>query len=412
MGPKVLLVAMTLLLAVYPGIAVALITAGLGNWLAWGLAWLVAMGGMALIWSRLVRLQVTPVEVAPAASTSSALRRGQPVFEGMCNAMEEQAKEVQQDLSQMRGLLDEAIAKLVKEFISMTENSQKQQELAAAVVKQEVSMLREEAKGNPLYASLAKTKADHEEVVVSFSEFAGRNADILKSFAENAAMISTVSSDLTTRFSDIESRIADMLTALSEIEDITKHTNFLALNASIEAAHAGDAGRGFKIVAEEVRNLSRRTGQFSSHIRENMEAVSGHLRNAGSVMGKVSSIDRNMVAQSTEGLSDTMGMVQTINSKMSETVGDLAEISKHVEASVVTAVTTLQFQDMTGQILDHVRKRMSNVEAFIEVIRRRERLGGVEDVVQNIKKDADETLAIRHKPVSQQSMGSGDIELF
>jgi chemotaxis regulatin CheY-phosphate phosphatase CheZ len=97
---------------------------------------------------------------------------------------------------------------------------------------------------------------------------------------------------------------------------------------------------------------------------------------------------------------------------MSETVGDLAEISKHVEASVVTAVTTLQFQDMTGQILDRVRKRMSNVEAFIDVIRRRERLGGVEDVVQNIKKDADETLAIRHKPVSQQSMGSGDIELF
>ena len=412
MGAKVLLMAVVLVLAVYPVLAVGLAMAGLTAWLAWGTAFAVALALVSYFWLRHVRQPAQDGTSAIPAAAAPVSVPDQPMFETMCNAMSGQTTEVLGDLTQMRGLLDEAIAKLVKEFISMTENAQRQQELAAAVVKAEVSMLREEAKGNPLYASLLKTQANHEEVVVSFSEFANRNTEILRSFTESANKISSVSGDLTQRFSDIEARITEMLSALDEIQDITKHTNFLALNASIEAAHAGDAGRGFKIVAEEVRNLSMRTGQFSSHIRENMEEVSSHLRRAGEVMGQVSTIDRNMVAQSTHGLQDTLSMVQTINGKMAETVGDLADISKHVETSVNTAVTTLQFQDMTGQILEHVRTRVNNMEAFIETVRRRERMGGTVEVLNHLKQDAEETLAIRHKAVAQASMTSGEVELF
>lgn len=414
MGPKVLLMTIVVILGVYPVIAVALVMGGLTTWLAWGSAFVAALAGVSLSWLHHVRAH-TPVRrlrfeedeaVAPTPLD------GKPVFEGLCDVMSGQTQEVRDDLTQMRGLLDEAIAKLVKEFISMTENAQRQQELAAAVVKAEVNLLRDEARHNPLYASLAKTQHNHEEVVVSFSEFAARNTDILRSFNDSASQISTVSQALTQRFSDIEARIQAMLTALDEIQDITKHTNFLALNASIEAAHAGDAGRGFKIVAEEVRNLSMRTGQFSAHIRENMQQVSDHLRSAGEIMGEVSSIDRGMVTQSTSGLQDTLSMVQIINHKMSETVDDLAEISRHVEASVATAVTTLQFQDMVGQLLEHVRARIGNVDEFIDTVRRRERSGGAIEVVTHLREDADATLAIRHKAVAQASMNSGEIELF
>jgi len=408
---RVLLLVVAAILAAYPAMASGLIGLGLDFWLAWGGAFLLATTCTVMFSLHTTRCR-RQAEPSIELNHATVLDISRPIFNDMCSTLSGQTDEIRGDLTQMRKLLDEAIAKLVKEFISMTENSQKQQELARAVVRAEVNMLEAEARNNPLYASLIKTQGDHEEVRLSFNQFADRNTQILREFSDNATMISTISRDLAQRFSDIEARISDMLQALSEIEDITKHTNFLALNASIEAAHAGDAGRGFKIVSEEVRNLSMRTGVFSQHIRKQMEEVSGHLNLAGEYMVRVSSVDQNMVSQSSRGLTDTINMVGLINGKMATTVEDLAEISKHVENSVHTAITTLQFQDMSSQLLDHVNTRVQNVDAFIGRIREREHTSGTVSVLEHMKEDADATLAIRHKAVAQNSMSSGDIELF
>ena len=93
----------------------------------------------------------------------------------------------------------------------------------------------------------------------------------------------------------LDSRMTQIGKITSLISDITNQTNLLALNAAIEAARAGEHGRGFAVVADEVRSLAARTSRAADDIRQMVEGLQGETQKAVSFMEEgVKDVDNSL----------------------------------------------------------------------------------------------------------------------
>lgn len=183
---------------------------------------------------------------------------------------------------------------------------------------------------------VASATAEMEEAVEKVAEFAKSTLTEVKN-AEDASETCrrTMSDNITTTHtlsdrlrasSEAINRIHEMGDKINSIvktiEDIADQTNLLALNATIEAARAGDAGRGFAIVAEEVRNLANKTAVSTREVRSTISELDEAVINSVNVMASCEGEMDNSLAQSSKAnssIEEIMGIIATI-SDMSEQI--------------------------------------------------------------------------------------------
>ena len=179
-----------------------------------------------------------------------------------------------------------------------------------------------------------------------------------KSVSEVKDIAKTVSesSKVMVSLGERSKQIGDIIRVISEIAD---QTNLLALNAAIEAARAGEQGKGFAVVADEVRKLAERTAKATSEIGSMIGAIQDEVQKSVTSMGEVSKMVGTGVEFSTQtgealekivsSVSELQMMVQQIASATEE----MSATSEHISGDIM-AVARVSKETSTGseQIAD------------------------------------------------------------
>jgi methyl-accepting chemotaxis protein len=267
------------------------------------------------------------------------------------------------------------------------------------------------------FRTLHSTAAAHREVLQLVSEalcgtegagrsFAGSTEALLREFVDEIIRVSRDSMRIIEQLSGLSARVERIADCADAIDVLARETRFIAFNARIETHRAGDAGRTFKVVADEVKRLANASSKLSDRIRESVSECNLNVAEVSKTSTGLASHDMSRAIDSHKGLSAAVSKLDNVNRQLEEMLGDL-------ERNMSEAVRALQFEDMVSQIVNTTIHRVERMSDFaIQALRVMERghngdrARPLSEIVRNLR------ALNQGAGIQQDSTAQGSVELF
>ncbi|WP_434358489.1 methyl-accepting chemotaxis protein [Parasalinivibrio latis] len=316
----------------------------------------------------------------------------QQAVKELCEILETGLEPMREQLSRQIQIVNDAVETLNHAFFGMQETCSRQVDLANHMVSDLLS--------------------DDENNEFSLSHVLPTTENAIDHYIGILVKVSEKSIASVHSIQDMSDKLGDVFKLLDDVNSLSDQTNLLALNAAIEAARAGEMGRGFGVVAEEVRRLANRASELNAEIQTNITTARNTVELTNNTVGEIASIDMTTAIESKDEITRLLKGVQRINNEVKGDVQQLNEMSGDLGGAVSASIRGLQFADIISQQGQHVLNELDLLKRLADAI---------QDELDKTHPDS-ALLAARISellkeagappPATQGSLEEGEIELF
>ncbi|WP_320171290.1 methyl-accepting chemotaxis protein [Maridesulfovibrio sp.] len=208
---------------------------------------------------------------------------------------------------------------------------------------------------NASVLEVAKNASRAAESAMDAKSNAENGGKIVANVVSSINSVNTATEKMVSGLNELGSRAEGISQVITVITDIADQTNLLALNAAIEAARAGEAGRGFAVVADEVRKLAEKTMQATQEVAQAVHAIQSETQKNIDEMGHAAT----MVTQSTEYASQAGQSLETIVEIVDSTADQVRSIATASEQQSAASEQINRGSEEVNRIATETAEAMS-----------------------------------------------------
>jgi len=297
-----------------------------------------------------------------ASNGASKIERTTAALNQLFSVVQTSLREVVQNLGQFIGASGH-----LRQSSDLMQQSSQQGSQAAQHMREELELIAQNM------ATIAEHTLAARQLTQNAFELAASSDGTIHQTEAEIRSISQAVATAATRMATLQQSTEAISTMVGVIDELAQQTNLLALNAAIEAARAGEAGRGFAVVADEVRKLADRTTHSTGEIEQVIAEIQQNTRVVAQTMSEVvGQVERGVehvaeagsaVSQIKNSAAEVLKVVGEINLAITQQNTLSAEVAKEVAAVAEKAQQTALTAQDTALRASHVGERSEQMRA-------------------------------------------------